>query len=282
LPLFALGLLIAAAIGVACSTSVTLSVIGLLFVTVVSTATTLALGVGPPGPLMFVLVSGVSGYIAGHVRSGGGPLTPWMIPALVASGAVVSYLVLIAPLLWTARRERNNSPRALRELFRFAGLSAEGKVIGARVIAGATLAALVGAQLGIQRVYWVVVPAVAILQKSHSSHITGSQALHRVLGTVVGLGVFLLVHRLAPHGLWIVALIAICQWVVEVVVARNYALALVFVTPLALTISLAGYPADAGLVMGARLIDTALGASAALVVLWLVGLLPVARRAPEH
>jgi Fusaric acid resistance protein-like len=281
LPLFGVGLLMAAAIGVACSINITLSVIGLLFVTVVSTATTLSLGIGPPGPLMFVLVSGVSGYIAGHVRAGGGPLTPSMIPALVASGAVVSYLVAVAPLLWSWTDQANGGPRGTRELFRFVGFSAEAKVIGARVVAGATVAALLGAQLGIQRVYWVVVPAVAILQKSHSSHITSSRALHRVFGTAVGLGVFWLVHRLSPHGLWVVALIASCQWVVEVVVARNYALALVFVTPLALTISLAGNPTNPGLVMGARLIDTALGASVALAALWLASLLPAVRDTPD-
>lgn len=275
LPFFGAGLLLASAVGVVCSTSITLGVIGLLLVTVIATLGTLALGVGAPGPLMFVLVSGVSGYIAGRVRGSPGPLTPVVIPALVLSGVLLSYLVATVPLLWPPARKLAQAPRTVPELFRYVGFSSESKAIAARVIAAASLAALIGAQLGIQRVYWVVVPVLAILQKSHSSHITTSRAVHRVLGTAVGLGVFLLVHRFLPGGLWVAALVALCQFCVEVVVARNYALALVFVTPLALTISLAGHPAQATPVMGARLIDTALGAAIALVVLWLGRWLPV-------
>jgi hypothetical protein len=54
-------------------------------------------------------------------------------------------------------------------------------------------------------------------------------------------GALLALH---PQGLWLVATIALLQFTVELVVLRNYAIAVVFITPLALTMSSGGQPVD--------------------------------------
>jgi uncharacterized membrane protein YccC len=86
-----------------------------------------------------------------------------------------------------------------------------------------------------------------------------------VLGTVVGVCLFALVQLAHPTGVWLGVVLAALQFAVELVVIRNYGLALLFITPLALLIS-----AQAGDVEGVvvdRVGDTLLGAVIAMVVL---------------
>lgn len=281
-PLYGAGLVIASAIGVACSMSTVMSVIGITLITALAVATTLSFRLGPPGPLMFVLVCGVSGYIAGQVRGAVGPLTPASIPVLVASGVLFAWLVAAVPVLWSSIAATTGAPRNAWSSFRRVDLTVEEKLIGVRVIVAAALAAVLGAQLGIQRIFWVVVPAVAILHRSDSSRITSSRALHRILGTAMGLGVFVLMHRAVPAGWVVIATIAMFQGIAEVVIARNYALALTFLTPMALTIAMAGSSMDARVLVGERMVDTLLGAGTALAVLSLSKLIAWRRARSGH
>ncbi|MGV0838256.1 FUSC family protein [Mycolicibacterium thermoresistibile] len=70
-----------------------------------------------------------------------------------------------------------------------------------------------------------------------------------------------------PQGLLLVVVIAVLQFIVEIYVVRNYALAVVFITPLALTISAGGRAVpDLGQLLLARGADTLIGCVVALVV----------------
>ena len=92
-------------------------------------------------------------------------------------------------------------------------------------------------------------------------------------------GALLALH---PHGLWLVAIIALLQFTVELVVVRNYAIAVVFITPLALTMSSGGQPVDdIDELLLARGIDTLIGCVVALAVYLLIGRRHNAARLPE-
>jgi len=113
----------------------------------------------------------------------------------------------------------------------------------------------------------VVVAVVAILQNGHRLRLTGLRAVHRVLGTLVGLGLFALVSLASPSGIGLALLLMALQFVVELVVIRNYGLALVFITPLALTIAAQAGTSDVGVIVGERFFDTLLGAAIAMTIL---------------
>jgi uncharacterized membrane protein YccC len=85
------------------------------------------------------------------------------------------------------------------------------------------------------------------------------------------------VLAVAPHGIWLALVLAALQFVVELLVIRNYTLATVFITPLALTIAFGAHPVDdvAGL-LAARGIDTVIGCAVAL------GVFAVLSRRPRH
>lgn len=131
------------------------------------------------------------------------------------------------------------------------------------------IAVLVSAQLGVHRVYWVLLTVVAIPQNGHLIRLTALRGIHRVTGTILGVGLFALVALVNPTGLWLAGLLALLQFAVELIVSRNYGLALVLITPLALTIAAQGHSEKLVDVVKDRVLDTLLGGAIALLVLLL-------------
>ncbi|WP_165963557.1 hypothetical protein [Hymenobacter radiodurans] len=149
LPLVAAGLVLAAALGVACSGNVWLTSACLIIVSAV--ACTLALGVrlGPPGPMMFVLVAAVSSHLAMPKVLGGVGLPGLPLIGLVAVGSFLAYLVVVLPLLWPSVRQRNGSPTGLRTLFPRLHLDADTVVLTVRIVVAVAVATLVSRPLGL-------------------------------------------------------------------------------------------------------------------------------------
>ncbi|HAM25965.1 MAG TPA: hypothetical protein DCP11_04470, partial [Microbacteriaceae bacterium] len=266
LPLIALGLVAGSAVGVATSGDVAASMIALVVVAVLASALCLGFGVGPPGALFFVLVNGVSSHLAAPKALDGAGMSPILVVGMLAMGCAIAYLVVLAPLALAGVRERDAVLHRERSTVSFR-LDEINRTILERIVVGAAIAALVSSPLGIHRAYWVMVTVIAILQNGHRLRLTALRAVHRVLGTLVGVGVFALIALAAPHGVWLGVLLMALQFLVELVVIRNYGLALVLITPLALTIA---SQADAGQVASAvleRVGDTLLGATIALFVL---------------
>ena len=266
LPLVGLGFIVASAVGVLCAGSIWATVACLIVMTALACAVALGWGLGPPGAMQFVLVAGISGHMVAALRSEGGPPVFW-IPLLVAAGALCSYLVAMAPLLLPAVRAKGGSGNTLRQLFPQWRFSPETRIIFRRVMVSVTLASAISLPLGIDRIYWVVVVAGVVLQVSHAARVSIVRAANRVLGTALGFLVFGLILWLQPGAMWLVLVVALLQAAVEVVVARNYALGLIFITPVALTIVSAAHQVEPALIMRDRFLDTLLGAVIAIAVL---------------
>ena len=185
---------------------------------------------------------------------------------MAAVGVAIAYLIVMIPLLLPSVRERDFEAHVRREPWRF-DLTGDNRVIVIRLAIASAIAVLVSAPLGVHRTYWVLLTVIAILQNGRRLRLTALRGIHRVLGTLLGLGLFTLVMLWGPKGLWLALLLALLQFVVELVVIRNYGLALIFITPLALTIAAQGDPGDVGTVVATRVLDTLLGAGIAMVVL---------------
>lgn len=269
LPLVGAGLLLASLIGVAFAGNLWLTILGVMIVAAASCLLILGLEVGPPGPMMFILVTGVSGYLSTPADLGGVGVPPSVVLLCVAAGAVSSLLVVAAPLLVPSVRRRQGPPRPLGTLFGNMAFDHASRWIAFRVLAAVFVASAVSPPLGITRAYWVVLAAVAILQASHWIRFTLVRALQRFLGTLGGVLVFLLLALFAPEGLWLVLVVVILQFMIELVIAKNYGLAMLFLTPLALFISTAGREGSELATAGERVGDTLFGAVIAVVVLLL-------------
>ena len=267
LPLVQLGLLVSVALGALSQGDAIAAPIVLVVVAVGAVVLVSATAVGPPGALFPVLGAGVAARLTGPASVGGDGLPPLLVLACTASGALLAYLIVIAPLALPAVRRRDRAiPMAP---IRFT-LDATGRTVVARVSAAAVVAAVLAALLGIERGYWVVVAVVAVLQAGRGRRLSGLRAVHRVVGTLIGAAVFVLVATLVglpADGLLLAVVLAMLQFGAEMVVVAHYGIALLLVTPLALLIAEAGSAGDPLTIAGTRVLDTAIGCAIALLVL---------------
>lgn len=140
-------------------------------------------------------------------------------------------------------------------------------VVTARVGVATLIAGAIGGMLGLERAYWCIAAAMLILHQGLDWARTLQRGVERMGGTLVGLllaGVILAVH---PEGLWLAATMMILQFIIEMIVVRNYALAVIFITAAALTIASGGHPvADVPHLLWVRGSDTVIGCLVGLVV----------------
>lgn len=255
LPFVAAGLIVSAALGVALSASAVLVSIGVVVVAIVSAALAFGFRLGPPGPLFFVLVFGLSAHVVAS-----SPIAPLVYIAALAAGCLFSYLVAMAPLLLP--RSRTIDARPLRELLPGPTFTADSRMLVVRVAIVAVVGVLLGLVIDPTRTYWIVGSAVAVIGVAAARRAAVQRGLHRMLGTVVGAGVYALLALLHPSGLWLALLLGTLQFTIELVVVRHYALALVFITPLVLLLTGAA-TGDIGSMDVAfeRIVDTVVGAA---------------------
>jgi hypothetical protein len=264
LPLVGAGFVAASGLGVLCGGNTWLTVLCLTAVAVAASIVMFGAELGPPGPMQLVLVAGVSARLASPASLAGASIRPVDIPILVGVGAVCACAVVAAPLVVAFGASRaGRTPSQVR------GLDAEKMTIAARVSVAVAAAGLLSVLSGARHVYWIVMVAGAVLQATHVSRRSAIRAAQRVIGTLAGVIVFGAIRMANPRGAWLVGVLVLLQFAIEVVVARHYAVALAFITPTALSIASAGGTTSPAELVRERVVDTLLGAGVALLVLWI-------------
>jgi hypothetical protein len=139
--------------------------------------------------------------------------------------------------------------------------------LGYLVAAGlaGTLGTLAGAELGFGHNYWAMVAAVVPLV-GHTTRHRVSRGVQRIVGTALGLVLLAGILLLQPSPWQTVLVIAACQFGAEMFIARQYVLAQIFVTPLALVSTLLVAPSAPGLLLRDRILETVIGAAVGIAV----------------
>ncbi|MEV4005277.1 FUSC family protein [Actinomadura sp. NPDC049753] len=214
----------------------------------------------PPGIVMPVLVCAAgAGLPPGH--------------AVQRAAAVAAVAACATVLTWGAARPRravSGTGLAIRrtDVRRLAAELPASPVPWAATRA-ATAVALAGSfsllcQLG--RPSWAMAAAGAVLGRGGHAASANARARLRGAGTAVGCVLAGALAALEPRGIMLAALLASLTYITELVVIRNYALAMVFVTPLGVLLATSAAPASA--VTGTtvdRLLETVSGCLAAVV-----------------
>ncbi|WP_101853043.1 FUSC family protein [Kocuria flava] len=139
---------------------------------------------------------------------------------------------------------------------------------GGRFLAATSVAGALGAASGLSHSYWAMVAAAApIAAPDLGARV--ERAVHRVVGTLGGVGVAAALLSVPLQPWHAVALVVVLQFLAELFVGRNYAVALLFITPLALLMTQLAAPAAAGDLLQARAVETVIGALSGLAVVWL-------------
>lgn len=264
LPIVGAALLACAALGTILTPWPWLLTAGLVVVAVGSAALAFAYRLGPPGPVFFVLIFGLAANITGVV-DGERITPPSTFLCALAGGMVFSYLVALTPLV--RRSERERPVRPLREVLPGPWLGRGEQQLVLRI----ALVAVLGAAISVwlldpHRAYWTVSAGVAVVGLSAVRLHSFGRGLHRTVGTVLGAAVYLAIAPLAQVPIALVLLFPLLQFMIEIVVVRNYALALVFITPLVLLLtSAATGNADLFGTAGERVLDTLIGSLIAML-----------------
>ncbi|MFJ6609731.1 FUSC family protein [Streptomyces sp. NPDC091289] len=138
-----------------------------------------------------------------------------------------------------------------------------------RMLLGTGLAGAAALPLGLGHGYWAAISAAAVL---HSVNVrtAAQRAVQRTLGTMAGLLLALGVLAARPEPVVLVLVIVVMEFLLEYVVARNYGLGVVFLTPLALLLTDLAAPSPAGDLVQDRALSSLLGVGIALVCALLV------------
>lgn len=125
--------------------------------------------------------------------------------------------------------------------------------------------------LKLENPYWIPISCLAVMQGGSTKHI-GVRAAQRIIGTLVGLGITWLIAFGNPTVLFIVLSITLLQIIVEFLVVRNYALAVIFITVLTIFLAESGgdLSQNTNQVFFARFIDIIIGSVIGTIGGWIL------------
>ncbi|MGA5068214.1 FUSC family protein [Streptomyces exfoliatus] len=188
------------------------------------------------------------------------------VPSLIAQGAAVPGAVPDGPTTLRA------AELVMGRGFPGGGTSGGGApgrtaillVPALRMVLGTGLAGGAALLLGLGHGYWAAISAAAVL---HSINVrtAAQRAVQRTLGTMAGLMLALGVLAARPEAVVLVLVIVLLEFLLEYVVARNYGLGVVFLTPLALLLTDLTAPSPTGDLVQDRALSSLLGVGIALV-----------------
>lgn len=266
-----LGLTASFAVGAVASSSPFAAAVALACVGAVATYVAVALAMAPPGPFFFVMAAAIAS---------GQPLGRSIAPsaALVLAGASVAWtLSVLLAIAWPqpahghASRFRRLSARRIAQTLKNHLRPSDAAFVGAlRMAVGLFVSAMVAHAIGSPRSYWTAVGCAATLV---GMTVMGTlhRAIQRALGSAFGVilaGAVLSIH---PRPIELALLLFALQTAAELLIPRNYGLAVIFITPLAILIAETGRTGlGAPAIVEARLMDTLLGCAIALALrlLW--------------
>ena len=244
------------------------AVLGALLAVTVSAAATLGAAMRwvPRGEMFFVLVLLIIANIP----------TSWdRLPLGIVVGAGGAALsVLLARLVGAGRDDPGDEGKfggwRRRVAAGYSSLDHRQHLV---LIAVATLGVLtawvLALVLGVGHPFWAAVTVAALMPALAAADIW-RRTLHLMLGTLGGVGVATFLFSFDPGHLALITIIIVCQAAAEIAVARNYGVALLFFSPLAIGMSNLSLGAPWQPLLVDRLAEAALGTAVAFLTI-LVG-----------
>lgn len=203
----------------------------------------------PPGPLFLIF---------GFAAVASIPASPSELPeAVLVAAASATFALLIGSVgaLWRHVRSVESIGSSGPRPRTWAG-TARRHV--ARNVAGVLLAGALATAVGIGHPYWAMVSAVVPLA-ARDLLPQMVRGLQRVIGTAMGLVLAALLLHLDLPGLALILLVVALQVGAELLVGRNYAIALIVITPLALLMVHLAAPTPTKTLIFDRGVETLIG-----------------------
>ncbi|MFI2364415.1 FUSC family protein [Promicromonospora sp. NPDC019610] len=219
----------------------------------------------PPGPLFPVFALGACSSVPADAGS--------LVVALAVSVAAVLFALALTAAF--ARFEPGPAPAVVTGAAGPASTTAATTAATAtgpewtlshylvRYAAGVAVAGAIATAVG--HPYWAMVAAVVPMSAPDASGAI-MRAAQRLAGTLVGVLLAWVLLTAGPPPLVVIAVAALLQAGAELYVGRNYAVAMLFITPLALSMTHLAHPVPVAGLVSDRAIDTLVGVVVAVVI----------------
>lgn len=179
---------------------------------------------------------------------------------IVASSTVLFSLALTATLGLLRTRSFAKVFRPLKKAV-FQGEWSVPVTVGV----GALLAGLIGQTFDDDHWYWAMVAASVVLAGAATTYRI-TRSMQRFTGTTLGVLVAALLLWLEMPTLALIAVIVVLQGTAELLIGRNYGVAMLVVTPLALLMISLANPTDPSVLVADRVFETFIGSLVGTVI----------------
>lgn len=202
------------------------------------------IGFRPPGPFFGLFAFGAC---AAQPPIGGlwDPVVACLVAALFALGLGAVMARKTEPSPARSYRLRHQRPWTV--------VRRGSEYAGAILLAGSASAAI-----GIGHPHWAMASAAVLLAAEKLSGRLG-RGMHRILGTLAGLGLSALIFATDPGPVAMAWLVVCLQFPTELFIARHYGLALFFFTPLILLMTQLAFPVPVDSLLRDRAVETITG-----------------------
>lgn len=203
---------------------------------------------GPPGSLFFIMAVAIGTFT---------PLEFERIPhqvGLIAMGCMLAWLLGLIYSLHILRRRPPLPPSVPKMSFDF--VIYDSLIIG--IFVGISIA--IAQFLELDRPYWVPVSCLAVIQ-GVTFRAAWMRQVHRIIGTCLGLLLTWTLLALHLESVQLCLVMMSLIFTIECLIVRHYGLAVIFITPFTIFLAELGSMGgqEPGLMIRARLVDTALG-----------------------
>jgi len=203
----------------------------------------------PPGNFFFIMVAAMASTFTFDLE-----LIPTRV-GLVAMGAILSCSLAFLYSVFIEKSKVVTVPRRTFNKRRYTKF-VESTIIGFFM----ALTLITGHLLKFNNTYWISIAAVAIVQGRNFEHVR-QRNMHRILGTFIGIALAWMILWFRPEKIIMIVIITVLQFIIELLIVRNYGFAVAFITPLTILLAETGsevyHPVEQ--LMHARLLDTIIG-----------------------
>lgn len=252
------GFLIAFTLGIATSFHPVVSAVSLgVFAFIVHWVTNY-LGMRPPGNFFFLMIAAIAGCMPFDLNT---------IPLRVGLMALGSMLACTLGFFYSLYITRKYPPvtEPVKRKSRYTSIF-ESVILGVFM----AISVLAGHFMTENNPYWVPVSCMAVMQGVGLQHVW-QRSFQRIVGTIIGLGLAWVLLKLEMNMLQTFISIMLLQFIMEMLIVRNYALAVIVMTPLTIFLAESHTPAiDPDILVFARLKDIVIGSLIGAVAGWFV------------
>jgi len=214
----------------------------------------------PPGSFFFIMLASMGSCV---------PFDLMMIPTrigLIGVGTIIASIFALLYSLYITRKYPDKLQGEPLKKRNYTNIT-ESLIIGLFI----SITLIIGRVFHFDNPYWLPISCLAIMQGVSLTHVW-QRGFHRILGTLIGLGLTWLLLLMQFQPLGICCCILCLQFIVEMLIVRHYALTVIFLTPMTIFLAEIGNAmhTNPNRLISIRLLDIVIGSLIGVLGGWLL------------